>query len=96
MKLYDVSQVPVLDSDRCVGLLDEFDLLVALTQGTLDFKLPVKQAMAAQVETVSPDTPLENLLPLFNRGMVAVVVDGRSLGLITRIDLLNHLRRKLD
>jgi cystathionine beta-synthase len=29
--------------------------------------------------------------------MVAVVVDGeRFLGLITRIDLLNHLRRKLD
>ena len=97
MKLYDVSQVPVLDSDRCVGLLDEFDLLVALTQGTLDFKLPVKQAMAAKVETVSPDTPPENLLPLFNRGMVAVVVDGEHfLGLITRIDLLNHLRRKLD
>jgi cystathionine beta-synthase len=97
MKLYDVSQVPVLEGDRCVGLLDESDLLVALTQGTLDFKLPVKQAMAAKVETVSPDTPPENLLPLFNRGMVAVVVDGEHfLGLITRIDLLNHLRRKLD
>jgi cystathionine beta-synthase len=97
MKLYDVSQVPVLEGDRCVGLLDESDLLVALTQGTLDFKLPVKQAIAAKVETVSPDTPPENLLPLFNRGMVAVVVDGEHfLGLITRIDLLNYLRRKLD
>ena len=97
MKLYDVSQVPVLDGDRCVGLLDESDLLVALTQGTLDFNLPVKQAMTGKLETVSPNTPPERLLPLFDRGMVAVVVDGEHfLGLITRIDLLNHLRRRLD
>ncbi len=96
MKLYDVSQVPVLDGDRCVGLLDKSDLLVALTQGTLDFKLPVKSAMTPKVETVAPSTPPENLIALFDRGMVAVVVDGEHfLGLITRIDLLNHLRRKI-
>jgi cystathionine beta-synthase len=35
-------------------------------------------------------------LPLFDRGLVAIVVDGeRFLGLITRIDLLNHLRRRI-
>ncbi|ADP71093.1 Pyridoxal-5'-phosphate-dependent protein beta subunit [Rhodomicrobium vannielii ATCC 17100] len=97
MKLYDVSQVPVLDGDRCVGLLDESDLLVALTSGTLDFHRPVKAAMAAKVETVQANRPPESLLPLFDRGLVAVVVDGeRFLGLITRIDLLNHLRRKMD
>jgi cystathionine beta-synthase len=97
MKLYDVSQVPVLDGDRCVGLLDESDLLVALTGGTLDFNLPVKRAMTGNIETVRPSTAPESLLPLFDRGLVAIVVDGdRFLGLITRIDLLNHLRRKIS
>ncbi len=96
MKLYDVSQVPVLEGDRCVGLLDEFDLLVALTERTLDFNLPVSRAMTAKLETVPADTPPERLLPLFDRGLIAIVVDGgRFLGLITRIDLLNHLRRKM-
>jgi cystathionine beta-synthase len=96
MKLYDVSQVPVLDRDRCVGLLDESDLLVALTQRTLDFNLPVARAMTDKVETVAPDTPLDHLISLFDRGFVAIVVDGdRFLGLITRIDLLNHLRGKI-
>ncbi len=96
MKLYDVSQVPVLAGQRCVGLLDESDLLVALTEGTLDFNLPVKRAMTGKLETVPPDTPPERLLPLFDRGLVAIVVDGEHfLGLITRIDLLNHLRRKI-
>ncbi len=97
MKLYDVSQVPVLDRDRCVGLLDESDLLVAVTQGTLDFNLPVKRAMTGNIETVQASTPPESLLPLFDRGLVAIVVDGdHFLGLITRIDLLNHLRRKIS
>jgi cystathionine beta-synthase len=96
MKLYDVSQVPVLDGGRCVGLLDESDMLVALTEGTLDFNLPVNHAMTSKLETVQAGTPPETLLALFDRGLVAIVVDGeRFLGLITRIDLVNHLRRKM-
>ena len=36
------------------------------------------------------------LLPVFDRGHVAIVADGdRFLGLITRIDLLNYLRRRV-
>jgi cystathionine beta-synthase len=35
-------------------------------------------------------------MDIFNRGMVAIVVDGSEfLGLVTRIDLLNWLRRRL-
>ena len=35
-------------------------------------------------------------MPIFEQGMVAIVVEGdRFLGLITRIDVLNYLRRKL-
>ena len=57
MKLYDVSQVPVIDGKRCVGLLDEFDILVALTEGKLDFSLPVRRAMTGNLVTVQPNTP---------------------------------------
>jgi cystathionine beta-synthase len=39
--------------------------------------------------------PMESLLPVFDRGHVAIVMDGKKfLGLITRIDLLNYLRRR--
>jgi cystathionine beta-synthase len=45
---------------------------------------------------VTPDAPIEALLPIFEAGMVALVVDGhRFLGLITRMDLLQHLRRRV-
>jgi cystathionine beta-synthase len=36
-------------------------------------------------------------MPIFEKDFVAIVMDGDSfLGLITRVDLLNHLRRKAD
>lgn len=96
MKLHDVSQVPVLAGDQCVGMLDESDVLIALGEWSAGFDLPVRVAMTGNIETVGIDTPPERLLPLFDRGWVAIVVDGeRFLGLITRIDLLNHLRRKV-
>jgi cystathionine beta-synthase len=39
---------------------------------------------------------VSSLMDIFNRGMVAIVVDGATfLGLVTRIDLLNWLRRRL-
>jgi cystathionine beta-synthase len=96
MKLYDVSQLPVLDGDHIVGLLDESDLLLAALRAPAAFRNPVRDFMTSRLTTVPPGAPIESLLPIFDKGMVAIVVDGdRFLGLITRIDVLNYLRRKL-
>jgi cystathionine beta-synthase len=55
----------------------------------------VSEAMASHLVTVPPDATLEQLMDIFKRGMVAIVVDrDEFLGLITRIDLLNWLRRR--
>ena len=54
------------------------------------------ELMSTRLETVPPDAPIEQLLEIFDHEHVPIVVaDGRFLGLITRIDLLNYLRRKL-
>jgi cystathionine beta-synthase len=56
----------------------------------------VSIAMSARVETVPVTSSLDDVLAVFDNGHVAIVVDGkRFLGLITRIDLLNHLRLKV-
>jgi cystathionine beta-synthase len=100
MKLYDVSQLPVLDVDapaerHIAGIVDEWDLLLAASQDPTAFRRPVSDVMTRRLETVGPATPVEDLLPVFEKGMVAIVVeDGRFLGLITRIDVLNYLRRR--
>jgi cystathionine beta-synthase len=97
MKLADVSQLPVLERDgHIVGLLDESDLLVAVAKDAAAFRQPVRGFMTQRLTTVPPTTPVEALLPLYDQGLVPIVVDGdRFLGLVTRIDVVNHLRRKL-
>jgi cystathionine beta-synthase len=51
--------------------------------------------MESHIVTVPPSATVEELMGVFKRGMVAIVVEGDEfLGLITRIDLLNWLRRR--
>ena len=97
MKLYDISQLPVLDEDgQVVGLIDESDILLAVFRHEDHFKEPVTLAMSKRLETLQADQPLDALMPIFGRGHVAIVMDGEAfLGLITQIDLLNHLRRSM-
>jgi cystathionine beta-synthase len=95
MKLYDISQLPVLEADRLVGIIDEWDLLTAAQRGLDQFAQPVRSAMTERVETVGLHTPISDLSATFAKGHVAIVVDqGRFFGLITRMDVLNHLRNR--
>jgi cystathionine beta-synthase len=96
MKLYDMSQLPVMHEGRIVGILDEEDILLQVFDHPEGFTRPVAEIMARTLVTVAPDAPLPQLIEIFKRGMVAIVVDkGEFLGLITRIDLVNWLRRRL-
>jgi cystathionine beta-synthase len=96
MKLYDVSQLPVLQGGEVVGIIDESDLLLAVYDNEAAFREPVRSAMTARLEMVDSRTSLESLLPIFAQGHVAIVKhQGAFAGLITRIDLVNHLRRRL-
>jgi cystathionine beta-synthase len=95
MKLYDVSQLPVMDGDQIVGILDESDLLLHVYADEVRFRDPVSTAMATTLQVLDVKSPIEKLMPVFDAGHVAIVVDGEKfLGLITRIDLLNYLRRR--
>ncbi len=96
MKLFDISQIPVMEGERIVGILDESDLLWYLHGDPGRFQDTVGTAMVRSVETITPDAPVEALLPIFKRDHVAIVAEqGRLIGLITRIDLLNYLRKQL-
>jgi cystathionine beta-synthase len=94
MRAGDVSQLPVVDGNRIVGLVDESDMLSALLEGSdRAFDLPVKEVMVTRLETIAADAPIRELVPLFRRGLVAIVMDGgRFLGIATRLDLINYFR----
>jgi cystathionine beta-synthase len=95
-KLNDVSQLPVLDGSRIVGLIDEYDVLRAVQRGESHFRDVVRKHMTADLETLAPEDTLDQVLAILDRDHVAIIADADAFhGLITRIDLLNHLRRKL-
>jgi cystathionine beta-synthase len=94
MRDADVSQLPVVDQNgRAVGILDESDVLVKVHHDPSHFNDPVKNAMTDKLETLPPTAKINDLLEVFDRGRVAIVMDDdKFLGLITRTDLLSYLR----
>ena len=96
MKLYEISQLPVMEGESIVGILDESDVLMHVYGDEQRFRDPVSTAMVSKLDIMDVRAPVESLLPVFDRGHVAIVMDGaRFVGLITRIDLLNYLRRRV-
>ena len=97
MRLADVSQLPVLDRDRLVGVIDESDLLLSVHEDAGRFRSPVASAMTDAPSTIAPGASLAELEAVLDRGLVAIVADAQGFhGLITRVDMLNHLRRTLE
>lgn len=96
MKMHDVSQLPVMVKSEITGIINEVDILLAIAGNPDGFQIKVAQAMARTLHTVDVNTPPESLLREFAEGYVAVVMDGKDfLGLITPIDLLNYLRKRV-
>ena len=101
MRGADVSQLPVLADGRLVGILDESDIVQVLDTDEISrterFKKPVSSAMTTKLDTLQVSETLDDLIPIFNRDRVAIVLDGdQFVGLITRVDLINHLRLHQD
>ncbi len=96
MKLYDVSQLPIMDGDEIVGIIDESDVMMYVYDNNAKFEDEVSKAMTKNLEFMPVTSPLAKLLPIFDQGRIAIVKDDddKFLGLITRIDLLNYLRRR--
>jgi cystathionine beta-synthase len=93
MKLYDISQLPVLDGDAIVGLLDEEDLLTHVSGQNGAFDGIAADIMTRDLKVVDASESLDDVLGVLTRGMVAPIIhEGRFQGLVTKIDVLNHLR----
>jgi cystathionine beta-synthase len=97
MRLADVSQLPVLvDGKRLIGVIDESDILLRVHQDASHFRQTVASAMTDKLQTLPPDASLAELQAELDRGLVAIIADASGFhGLITRVDMLNHLRRSL-
>lgn len=97
MKLYDVSQLPVIENDGIVGIIDESDVLMAVYGNENHFHVAVREVMSTELQKIDVSANLDELVQVFNADHVAIVMEGDAFhGLIARIDLLHYLRRQVD
>ncbi len=97
MKQYDVSQLPVLEEGRLVGMISEVDLLHYLLDGSRRPADPIQPIIDPAPPAVGPDSPIDTLADVFLSANAAVVVDhGAVVGIVTKIDVIDHLAKHLN
>jgi cystathionine beta-synthase len=90
------SQLPVMEGDQLIGVVTEDDILRFAFGHPGRFNEPVRAAMTMTFLRVDKSVSLNNLVAMLEVRSSAAVMDGeRFLGLITRSDVLNYLRRQV-
>jgi cystathionine beta-synthase len=88
------SQLPVMDNGKLIGVITE-DAIIHFVYGHPDLlDAPVRDAMESAFIKLDKTESLNNLVAMLRVQPYAAIMDGDDfLGLITRSDVLNYLRR---
>ena len=95
MKEHGISQLPVLEDGRVVGIVTESDLLARLVEGRAALSSSVAEVMFRNVVTIDRGADAGELTRLFAKGNVGLVVDDdkRLLAIVTKMDLVDYLAK---
>ncbi len=94
MKQHDISQLPVLDNGKLVGLIRESDLLGLMVAGHKKPSESIASAVENDYQTVEPSASLEKLAEIFsktNSDVVFAIENDTLVGVLTKIDVIDYL-----
>jgi cystathionine beta-synthase len=93
MSLHDVSQLPVMDGQDCVGSVSEGSLSARAIENPKLLDATVSDVMDAPFPVVDGAQPVENILKLLSKSSPALLVrqNGTMSGIVTRADVLHYL-----
>jgi len=93
MKDQGISQLPVIENGKVIGIVTESDLLGRLVEQRATLESAVAEVMFRNVHTVHSDDSAGSLIELFGSGHVGLVIDpnGNLQGILTKMDLVEHL-----
>jgi len=97
MRMFEISQLPVVRDDQVVGIIDEWDILTAVEKGSETVLTShLEGYMSNNVVSLPTNEKLSTVVTLLKQGLLVIVnKDGKFYGLITKMDYLNYLRKKL-
>ena len=90
------SQLPVMDEGKLVGIVTEDTIIQYVFNDPRLMNAPVADAMESAFIQLPRDASVNNLVAMLHVQPYAAVMDGDEfMGLITRADVLNYLRRQI-
>ena len=93
MRAGDVSQLPVMNNNQLVGIVDEEDILLRTYKNEQLFSQPVSSVMVTKLDTLQITDDEELLRDILVNGKVAIIFEGNKfLGFITKVDLINRYK----
>ncbi len=91
-----MSQLPVIDDDKVIGLISEKTILEQITRGASPAEMatqPIRSIMELTPPLIPKTTPMRAVSELLKHSPIVVVVDkGKRLGVITKSDLLKVVK----
>lgn len=91
-----VSQLPVVESGKPVGIVTESDLLHGLCTRAIAAEDAVEKSLSSRFARVTVDEPVRALVDTMERIDLVLVYEGDVMaGVLTKIDLLTHLTESM-
>jgi cystathionine beta-synthase len=96
MKAHGISRLPVLRDGKLIGVVAEIDVLRHMAEAGHSPEDAVEALVEADFATATPGTRIALITELFGQGGIIVVLeDDRVLGVITKIDLIDYLAKRI-
>jgi len=93
MRASDISQLPVFEDGKLVGMVDEEDILLNVYREENLFSKSIGSIMVTELETLDVNSDESLLYETLSKGKVAIIFNkDLFLGFITKVDLINRYK----
>ena len=97
MRASDISQLPVIKEGDLLGIIDEEDVLISVSKNQGTFSDEVERHMIQQLDVLQYNASEDELLGILSEGKVAIIYNEDTfIGFITKVDLINYYRNRLN
>ncbi len=93
MALHDISQLPVMEDQNCVGSVSDWSLSQKSLENPKLLDATVSEVMDSPFPMISGDQPVDSVVKMLSKSSPAVLVrsNGTISGIVTRSDMLHYM-----